>query len=150
MLRVSLSEEVKRRSAIAAAIKISIFDHHFNFGSMAYNSVLADRIREYLADFPDLEIEEKTMFGGVAFLVNGKMCVNVSGEDLMCRFDAALQDEVAERPGFRTMIMRGKELKGYCYVDPTGFNTQKEFEYWLKLCLDYNDQASSSKKGGRK
>ena len=113
---------------------------------MAYSIILANRIREYLADHPDLEIEEKTMFGGIAFMVNGKMCVNVSGEDLMCRFDPNLQVEVSERLGYRTMVMRGKELKGYCYVDSTGFSRKEEFEYWLKLCLDYNHKAKTSRK----
>jgi hypothetical protein len=111
---------------------------------MAYNSKLADRIREYLVIYPDLQIKEEIMFGGLAFLVNGKMCVNVSGEDLMCRFNPSLQAEVAERQGYKAMIMKGKELSGYCYVDSTGFD--KEFDYWLKLCLDYNDQAKPSKK----
>ena len=36
------------------------------------------------------------MFSGLTFMVNGKMCVNVIGENLMCRFDPKLQEEVAE------------------------------------------------------
>ena len=114
---------------------------------MAFDHILADRIREYLVNYPDLDIEEKKMFSGLAFMVNGKMCVNVSGENLMCRFDPGLQDEVAERQGYETMIMKGKELKGYCYVNPIGLNSAKELEYWLKLCLDYNGRAKASKKG---
>jgi TfoX/Sxy family transcriptional regulator of competence genes len=58
---------------------------------MAYSTKLADRVREYLFRLPDLQIEEKKMFGGLAFLVNGKMCVNISGENLMCRFDPGLK-----------------------------------------------------------
>ena len=113
---------------------------------MAYDATLADRIREYLAHIPEIKIEEKKMFSGLAFLVNGKMCVNVSSDNLMCRFDAALQDEVAEQRGYEPMIMRGKQLAGYCYVNPEGFKTKKEFEYWLKLCLDFNDKAVPAKK----
>jgi hypothetical protein len=79
-------------------------------------------------------------------MVNGKMCINVSGEDLMCRFDPALQEQVAERRGYRPMIMKGKELAGYCYVDATGFTTAKDFSYWVDLCLDYNPLAKASKK----
>ena len=47
---------------------------------MAYNTLLASRIRIYLDAIPNIHIEEKKMFGGIAFMVNGKMCVNVSGE----------------------------------------------------------------------
>ena len=113
---------------------------------MPYNSRLADRIREHLLNFPKLKVEEKEMFRGLTFMVNDKMCVCVSGENLMCRFDPALLEEVAERPGFRPMIMKGKELKGYGYVEPPGYQSQKDFIYWVQLCLAYNDQAKSSKK----
>jgi hypothetical protein len=113
---------------------------------MAYNIKLADRIREYLFGFPDLEIEEKKMFRGLTFMVNGKMCVCVSGENLMCRFDLALTEEVAEKNGFQPMIMKGREYKGYCYISPEGIKTKKDFEYWVNLCLDFNERAKSSKK----
>ncbi|CAA9531877.1 MAG: hypothetical protein AVDCRST_MAG96-3616 [uncultured Segetibacter sp.] len=113
---------------------------------MAYDTKLADRIRDYLLMFPALKVEEKKMFRGLTFLVNDKMCVSVSGENLMCRFDPNLQEEVAEKSGFQTMMMKRKEYKGYCYVDPTGIKSKKDFEYWINLCLEYNERAKSSKK----
>ncbi|MEO7801338.1 MAG: TfoX/Sxy family protein [Ginsengibacter sp.] len=113
---------------------------------MGYSTKLADRIREYLVQFSNLKIEEKTMFSGLAFMINGKMCINVSGENLMCRFDPALQDEIEKKQGFETMIMKGKTLKGYCYVEPPGFKLKKDFEYWIDLCLNYNDKSKSSRK----
>ncbi len=113
---------------------------------MAYDIKLADKVRECLARFPDLKIDEKEMFSGVAFIVNDKMCVNVNRQNLMCRFDPALHDDVAERNGFLPMVMKGKELKGYCYVEPIGFTRNNDFEYWIKLCLDYNPRAKSSRK----
>lgn len=117
---------------------------------MAYDTRLAERIREYLSEKPRLKIEEKQMFRGLAFMVNGKMCINVSGDNLMCRFDPALQEEVAEKNGFADMIMRGRKLNGYCYVSPEGFKARKDFEYWINLCLDFNDKAKSSRKPGNK
>lgn len=113
---------------------------------MAYDNKLADRIRKYLAKIPNLEIEEKRMFRGLAFMVNGKMCVNVSGENLMCRFDPKLQNEIAEKQGYQPMIMKGKEYKGYCYISPDGFKTKNNFEYFVNLCIEYNKIAKSSKK----
>jgi len=117
---------------------------------MPYNTQLANRTREYLATIPGLHIEEKKMFSGLAFMVNGKMCINVSNDNLMCRFDPALHDEIAGRKGYMPMMMKGKELKGYCYVNPIGFNSKSDFEYWIKLCLDYNAEAKSSKKKSKK
>jgi TfoX/Sxy family transcriptional regulator of competence genes len=112
---------------------------------MAYNIVLADRVRTHLHSFPNLKIEEKKMFRGLAFLVHGKMCVNVSGENLMCRFDPELEHEVAEKIGFQPMIMKGRQLRGYCYVSEEGYKSKRNFEYWVKLCLDFNDKARASK-----
>jgi TfoX/Sxy family transcriptional regulator of competence genes len=111
---------------------------------MPYNEKLLNRIREALAHLPD--VEEKKMFRGITFMVNGKMCVSVSGEELMCRFDPALQDEVAEKTGFRTMVMKGRNYNGYGYVSEDGFKKKRDFEYWIDLCLDYNSRAKASKK----
>ena len=113
---------------------------------MAYSTKLAERIRTYLGSISKIKIEEKEMFKGLAFLVNGKMCINVSGENLMCRYDPALADEVAERTGFQPMIMKGKQLRGYCYVSEDGYKSKVNFEYWLKLCLDFNEKAKASKR----
>lgn len=117
---------------------------------MAYDTALADRLREYLAEVPYISIEEKKMFSGMAFLVNGKMCINVAGDRLMCRFDPARQEEVAGRKGFEPMVMKGKELDGYCYVDPEGFRTKKDLEYWLEICLEFNNKAKATKKTKKK
>ena len=113
---------------------------------MGYDTKLADRIREYLVTFTKGKIDEKKMFGGLGFMINNKMCINVSGENLMCRFDPELQDEVSEKEGFEPMMMKGKQLKGYCYVNPEGFKSKKNFEYWMNLSLSFNDRAKASKK----
>lgn len=113
---------------------------------MAYSTKLAEKVRAYLSDIQGLKIEEKKMFGGLAFMVNGKMCINVGEDRLMCRFDPALTEEVAEKNGFLPMIMKGREYKGYCYVGPIGYKNHGDFEYWINLCLDFNDRAKSTKK----
>lgn len=113
---------------------------------MAYNTKLVDRVREYLVNHTDLNIKEKKMFGGLAFMVNEKMCVNVSGNKLMCRIDPCLKEEVTEKYGYQPMIMRGREYKGYCYVSPQGFEDDRDFEYWVSLCLEFKHKAKPSKK----
>src|SRR3954469_14294775 len=95
---------------------------------MAYNEKLAGKIREALAEIP--KVEEKKMFRGVTFMVNGKMCVSVSGDEMMCRFDPALHETLAEKNGFRTMVMKGREYKGYRYISlegPGGRNDKERF-----------------------
>lgn len=113
---------------------------------MAYDINLVDKVREYLAEIPNIDIEEKEMFNVLNFMVNGKTCICVSGENLMLRFDPKLQEEISEKNGYETMLMKGKEYKGYCYINPEGFKDRKDFEYFVNLCLDYNKIAKSSKK----
>lgn len=111
---------------------------------MAYNEQLARRLREALAHIAD--VEEKKMFSGIAFMVNGKMCLNVSGDRLMCRYDPRIEGDVVLRRGYEPMIMKGKHLKGYCYVHQDGLKTQKDLNYWINLALDFNKFAKASRK----
>lgn len=111
---------------------------------MAYNEKLADRIRAAFAHLP--KVEEKKMFRGVTFMVDGKMCVSVSGDEMMCRFDPAMQETAAEKNGFRTMIMKGREYKGYGYISEEGIKSKKDFDYWVNLCLEFNGRAKASKR----
>ena len=113
---------------------------------MAYNIELADKIREYLAEIPDLNITEKKMFGGLAFLIDDKMCVNVSGDNLMLRYNPDLEEEVSTKIGFLPMIMKGKQMPGFCYVEPEGFRKVDDFDYWMKISLENNKIAKKSKK----
>jgi TfoX/Sxy family transcriptional regulator of competence genes len=78
---------------------------------MAYNIELADRVREWLSTVDGIEVEEKKMFSGLAFLVNGKMCINISHDNLMCRYNPELEEEVSGKVGFLPMIMRGSSSK---------------------------------------
>lgn len=113
---------------------------------MPYAPQLAEKVREHLSQYSPLDIEEKRMFRGLAFIVNGKMCVNISGNNLMCRFDPELTHDIALRKGFLPVIMKGKTIKGYCYVEPIGFRNTKDFQFWMQLCLAFNERAKSSKK----
>ncbi|MGL5890535.1 MAG: TfoX/Sxy family protein [Bacteroidia bacterium] len=113
---------------------------------MAYNTNLVSRVREFLAEIPNIEVEEKEMFAVLNFMVNGKTCVCVSGDNLMLRFDPKLQEELSERNGYETMLMKGKAYKGYCYIHPEGFKGRKDFEYFINLCIDYNKVSNKSKK----
>lgn len=113
---------------------------------MAYNTALAERVRKYLKKDAALVVEEKKMFGGLAFMVNGKMCINIGEEYLMCRYNPALEEVVKQRKGYLPLEMRGKFLKGYCCVEEQGYKSAADFNYWIHLCLDYNKEAKPSKK----
>jgi len=111
---------------------------------MAYNEILANRIREALQDLPI--IEEKEMMGGLTFMVNDKMCVGIIKDEMMCRIDPNFHETAIEKTGCRTMDFTKRPMKGYVMVDDTGMKTKKEFDYWINLSLDFNSKAKSSKK----
>lgn len=111
---------------------------------MAYDEKLADRIREAIAGKGD--IEEKKMFGGMCFMLNGKMCICVSHEEMMCRIDPGLYETVMEKPGLRPMVHNGKTMKGVVYVSQDVIKSKKEFDYWVNLSLAFNKTAKPSKK----
>ena len=111
---------------------------------MAYNEALANRIRQKLASLAN--IEEKQMMGGLTFMYNSKMCVGIIADEMMCRIDPALHDTVVEKKGCRTMDFTKRPMKGYVMVDTTGIKNEKEFDYWINLCLEFNSIAKVSKK----
>ena len=115
---------------------------------MAYNEKLADRVREIIAQSHH-DVEEKKMFSGVCFMVNGKMCVGIQKDQLMVRLDPGLVEEVVEKEGCRQMDMNGKVMKAFVLVEEPAITTRKKLEYWIKLALDYNPIAKSSKKKKR-
>ena len=111
---------------------------------MAYSEKLANRIREALAVNP--RVEEKQMMGGLTFMVNGKMCVGIIKDELMCRIDPARHETEIEKQGGRTMDFTKRPMKGYIMIDDSGMRIEKDFEYWINLSLDYNKKAKASKK----
>ena len=110
-----------------------------------YNEKLADRTREIIS-LTHKNVEEKKMFGGLCFMVNGKMCVGVEQERLMVRLDPEKYEEAMEREGARPMDFTGKVMKGYVFVDIGALKNKRQLEYWIGLALDFNKKAKPSKK----
>lgn len=114
---------------------------------MSYNENLTIRVREALSHLP--KVEEKKMFRGVAFMVDGKMCITVGDDEIMCRINPLIHDEAIKRKGCRTVIMKGQEYKGWVNVKEDSLKKKKDFDYWVALALDFNKLAKASKKSKR-
>jgi TfoX/Sxy family transcriptional regulator of competence genes len=98
---------------------------------MAYDEDLADRIRELVATEPALT--ERTMFGGLAFLIGGHMSVAASGQGgLLVHVDRDETDQLLEKPHTAPMVMRGREMQGWLRVDADGVRTKRQLEPWVK------------------
>jgi TfoX/Sxy family transcriptional regulator of competence genes len=111
---------------------------------VAYNQKIADRIRKSLATIPN--VEEKQMMGGLTFMVNDKMCVGIFKDEMMCRIDPELHDSLIKKPGCRTMDFTNRPMIGYVVISDTGMKTQKQFNHWIELALEFNKKAKASKK----
>jgi TfoX/Sxy family transcriptional regulator of competence genes len=114
----------------------------------ARDEKLIERVRAALADVAG--VEERRMFGSVAFMVRGKMCVSARAERIMCRIDPALHDAAVKREGCRTVVMGGRQYRGYVYVDSAAVKTGRALKYWIKLALDYRDAHAKLKSRTRR
>lgn len=115
---------------------------------MPYDEKLADRVRTILSTQP--KVEEKKMMGGLTFMVNGKMCVGILNDDLMCRIDPEVYETALSKKGCREMDFTGKPMKGFVFVSPEGTHSKKELKFWVELALEFNKKVKASKKNKKK
>ena len=102
---------------------------------MAIDEALAGRVREALGGVDGLN--EKRMFGGLAFLVNGNMAVGVHGEDLIVRLAHEQTEEALAEPHVRLFDMSGKPMKGWVLVGPAATASAGGLGLWVTRGLDF-------------
>jgi TfoX/Sxy family transcriptional regulator of competence genes len=102
---------------------------------MAYDEGVAQRVREALEDQPD--VTEKRMFGGLAFMLRGHMCIGVLRNDLMVRVGPEQYEECLTLPHARQMDFTGQPLTGFLFVDPQGFESDKDLLAWVKRAVRF-------------
>ena len=111
---------------------------------MAEEEGLLERVRAAMSEVDD--VVEKRMFGGVAFMVKGKMCMTVRPARIMCVIDPAMHEQLAKRKGAQKVVMRGKEFKGYLRVQKQALKNKEDLDYWVKIAIGYNRVKTGSKK----
>lgn len=103
---------------------------------MAYDEELAHRIRELLAD--EQGVSEMSMFGGLAFLLDGNMSVAASGKGgLMVRVDPQTSERALASPHARAVEMRGRAMKGWIRVDSEGVRTKRQLASWVRRGVQF-------------
>ena len=101
-----------------------------------YDKDLANRIRELIASEPD--VSEEAMFGGLVFLVGGKMSVAASGNgDLIVRVDPEETDVLLAKPHAQPFEMRGRAMQGRLRIDAEGVRTKRQLEPWVRRGVAY-------------
>ena len=107
---------------------------------MAFDQDLALRVRRLLEKQDG--ISERKMFGGLAFLLKGKMFCGVLGGDLVTRLGAEQAQSALKRPHIRPMDFTGRPMKGYVYVAPEGLKTDRALETFLRRAKAYTSSLS--------
>lgn len=105
---------------------------------MAYDMILADRVRELLA--PRRDVTERRMFGGLAFLIGGHMTVCVSGQGgLMVRVPPEETAAALEESGAEPMVMSGREVRGWLRVAAGAVEDDVVLRDWVDRGVAYGE-----------
>lgn len=103
---------------------------------MAYDELLANRIRELIGAHPD--VTEQKMFGGLAFLIGGNMAIAASGQGgVLVRVDPSKSQSIAGKSDAETAVMRGRPMDGWLRVADEHVSSQRQLGKWVKLGVDY-------------
>jgi TfoX/Sxy family transcriptional regulator of competence genes len=115
---------------------------------MVYNEALAARVRGML---DGLSVEEKKMFGGVTFMVNGQMCCGVLKDDLIVKFDAASNAAMLAQPGARPFDFSGRPMPGMVYVASSALGQDAALKQWVERGVEFvNSHPKAAKKPKRR
>lgn len=103
---------------------------------MAYNGKLAARVRSILGGYPG--IEEQKMFGGLAFLHFGNMCVGIEDSGrLMVRVGKENYQKYLGLKHAKEMDFTGRPLAGFLYIEPEGIKIKAQLVKWVERCLEF-------------
>lgn len=102
---------------------------------MAYDENLAERIRGVLPLREDLT--EQKMFGGIAWMLDGKMFIGVIKDDLIARVGPARHEEALSHPHVRVFDFTGRPSRGMVYVDPKGHQELEAIAKWVGWAMEF-------------
>ncbi|EHL21831.1 hypothetical protein KYG_15955 [Acidovorax sp. NO-1] len=102
---------------------------------------LIDAVRTALAHRSD--VQERPLFGTHAFFVDGKMCIAVKGNELLVRLPPDQHSALQEMQNTRE-LSPGGGMKGYFWVEPNGYATRAQWNYWIQEALAYNPLARAT------
>lgn len=103
---------------------------------MAYNEILAERIATKLVNW-NVPFVEKKMFGGIAFMMQDKMCIGVVKDEIMLRVLDEKYEHLLEQNYVKPMQFTGKTMKGFLFIEPDGFDKEIDFENWLQHGIEF-------------
>lgn len=116
---------------------------------MPYDEALADKVRRALSGTAGLS--EKKMFGGIAFLVKGAMCVGVDQSDLIVRCEKDQTDQLLTKKGVRIFdLSGGRPMKGWLLIGPEATRSAAGFKAWMDFARAWTTNAERAPKPAKK
>jgi len=118
---------------------------------MAYSEHQKERI-EKIFKRKRKSFEGKKFMGGYCFFLKDKMCVGLdidkrtNKDRLMARIGEEVMEEALSKKGCKRMDITGTPMKGFVFVEPSGFKNDPDLDYWIQLAIQHNPSAKSSKK----
>jgi TfoX/Sxy family transcriptional regulator of competence genes len=102
---------------------------------MAFDEILAGRIRDALAR--KRGIEEKKMFGGVGFLLDGNMLIGVWQDSLIARIGPDEYAEALRQVHVREFDITGRPMKGWVLVEAEGVEDDGQLSEWVERATKF-------------
>lgn len=102
---------------------------------MAYDEVLANRIRSILSKRGD--VVEKKMFGGIAFMVGGRMACGPQGDRLIVRIGEEAAARHIGQAHVRPMDFTGRVMKAFATIEPEGLRTTSQLRKWVTMAAQF-------------
>jgi hypothetical protein len=103
---------------------------------MAYDEDLADRVRSLMVNEP--AVTEQRMFGGLAFLIGGRLAIAVSGHGgLLVRVDPTQSSDLLATTTATPMEMRGRAMGGWLRVAADDVRSPDELARWVARGMRY-------------
>jgi hypothetical protein len=102
---------------------------------MAFNEALAERIRRGLAQKKG--VEEKKLFGCVAFLLNGNVVVGVWKDSLIVRLGPEGADEALLEPHIKEFNITGRPMRNWVLVEPEGVEADDQLKGWIQRTVRF-------------
>lgn len=95
---------------------------------MAYDENLAGKVRKIMQEEPGFD--EKKMFGGICFLLNGNMACGILDNELIVRVGKDDYENTLNLPHVRKFDITGRPMKGWVMISAQGFDNMKALREW--------------------
>lgn len=101
---------------------------------MAYDETLAARVRDALAD---VDVVEKRMFGGLAFMIGGRMALGIVGDELMVKLGEQAASAALAEPHVREMDFTGRPMRSMIFVAADGLRDDAALARWVEAARSW-------------